>query len=349
MKYALYRIYGKKSPSSNKNLLADMLNEIAEAIGFNMLYLREDYSEAKGYLIDEEDIPLLNEMVEIAKSSAGKRIRCKDFSVDYAETLEYFMEAFVVLAAHNSVPVDMLKQIEFKMLAKTSFCTLKNDLRILDETLFEECEHYYFAPNDYFPNEDDELSDTDKYIFLMFLLANTDEEIKNIRGVYWCFHELREGSNQDAFIKQMHSMTDDEKRIMVEKTFHYVEFENRLQDDEEYQDTIIEFARIASGKGKLQDKKKELPLAKKLCEIMDKTADGFLTPDEYAYGVPKRKKAWSDEEDIQEQFSESHNMLEEAVKYYNSLRWFRKNTPFTEEDERMIEYFYRLRFDEHMF
>ena len=121
MKYALYRIYGKKSPSSNKNLLADMLNEIAEAIGFNMLYLREDYSEAKGYLIDEEDIPLLNEMVEIAKSSAGKRIRCKDFSVDYAETLEYFMEAFVVLAAHNSVPVDMLKQIELRCWQKRVF------------------------------------------------------------------------------------------------------------------------------------------------------------------------------------------------------------------------------------
>ena len=52
MNYANYKVYGKKSQSSNKNLLSDLLNEIAEAIGFNMLYLREDFSEAKGYLID---------------------------------------------------------------------------------------------------------------------------------------------------------------------------------------------------------------------------------------------------------------------------------------------------------
>ena len=71
-----------------------MLNEIADAIGFNMLYLREDYSDAKGYLIDEEDIPLLKEMVEMAKSSSGKRIRCKDYSVNMQKLLIFSLMHF---------------------------------------------------------------------------------------------------------------------------------------------------------------------------------------------------------------------------------------------------------------
>ena len=75
MKYANSKIYGKVSDESHKNLLADMLNELADVLGFNMLLLREDYSDAKGYMIDEEDIALLAEMVDRAKSSEGKRIR----------------------------------------------------------------------------------------------------------------------------------------------------------------------------------------------------------------------------------------------------------------------------------
>lgn len=53
MKYANSRINGKASEDSHKNLLADMLNELADVLGFNMLLLREDYSEAKGYVPDK--------------------------------------------------------------------------------------------------------------------------------------------------------------------------------------------------------------------------------------------------------------------------------------------------------
>ncbi len=349
MKYANSVIYGKQSDSSHKNLLADMLNEIADAVGFNMLYLREDYSEAKGYMFDEENIPLLNEMVEKAKSSAGKRIRCKDYSVEYAETIDFFIDAFLVLAVKNGVPTEMLEKMEFQMNAKTGFSGMKHDLKILDETLYLEAERYFFAPNDLFPDVDDELEDTDRYVFLQFLLANTDEDIKLIRGVYWCFHELRESSNRDEYLKQIHGMTDEERHQMIERASHHVEFESRLREDEEYEDTLVEFAKIVSGQGKLQDKKKELPLAKKLCKIMDKHADGFLTTEEYAFGEPKFTKSRPVDESIKQRFVESHSMLERAVEYYCSLRAYRKTHPLTRDDENMIEYFYRQRFGENMF
>lgn len=349
MNYANYKIYCKKSQSSNKNLLADMLNEIAEAVGFSMLYLREDFSDAKGYLIDEEDIPLLKDMAEIAKSSSGKRIRCKDYSVEYAETIDFFIDSFLLLAAHNGVPTEMLEKMEFQMNAKTGFSGMKHDLKLLDETLYMESERYFFAPNDFFPDEDDELTDTDRFVFLQFLLAHTDEDIKLIRGIYWSFHELRESSNRDEYLKQIHAMTDEERHQMMERVSHHLEFESRLREDEEYEDTIVEFAKIVSGQGKLKDKKKELPLAKKLCKIMDRNADGFLTTEEYAFGEPKFAKSRPVDESIGQRFTESHSMLRKAVEFYYSLRAYRKTHPLTSEDENMIEYFYRQRFGENMF
>ncbi len=349
MNYANYKIYGKKSQSSNKNLLADMLNEIAEAVGFSMLYLREDFSDAKGYLIEEEDIPLLKDMAEIAKSSSGKRIRCKDYSVEYAETIDFFIDAFLLLAAHNGVPTEMLEKMAFQMNAKTGFSGMKHDLKLLDETLYMESERNFFAPNDFFPDEDDELTDTDRFVFLQFLLAHTDEDIKLIRGIYWSFHELRESSNRDEYLKQIHAMTDEERHQMMERVSHHLEFERRLREDEEYEDTIVEFAKIVSGQGKLKDKKKELPLAKKLCKIMDRNADGFLTTEEYAFGEPKFAKSRPVDESIGQRFTESHSMLRKAVEFYYSLRAYRKTHPLTSEDENMIEYFYRQRFGEDMF
>lgn len=349
MTFAYFKIYGKRSLSSNKNLLSDMLNEIADAIGFNMLYLREDYSDAKGYLIDEEDIPLLKEMVEMAKSSSGKRIRCKDYSVEYAETIDFFIDAFLILAAHNGVPAEMLEKMEFQMNAKTGFSGMKHDLKILDETLYLELERYFFAPNDFLPDEDDELTDADRCVFLQFLLANTNEDIKLIRGVYWCFHEVIESSNRDEYLKQIHAMTDEERHQMMERASHHLEFESRLREDEEYEDTLVEFAKIVSGQGRLQDKKKELPLAKKLCKIMDRNADGILTTDEYAFGEPKFSKARPVDENIKQRFMESRDMFEKAIRYYTSYQNYRKNVFHTPDNEMLLEYLYKQRFGEDMF
>lgn len=97
MNYVNFKINGKKSELSNKNLLADTLNEIAKALNFNMLLLREDFSNAKGYLFDEDDLDLLTEMALQAKSSAGKRVRCNDFSIIHSAVIDFFINAFLTL------------------------------------------------------------------------------------------------------------------------------------------------------------------------------------------------------------------------------------------------------------
>ena len=145
MKYANSKIYGKVSDESHKNLLADMLNELADVLGFNMLLLREDYSDAKGYMIDEEDIALLAEMVDRAKSSEGKRIRCKDFSQEYADTVDFFITSFLKLAKHNSVSDNTLFEAEYTMHTHTDYVVLKRNIKMNTDKFDEDLEERFFA------------------------------------------------------------------------------------------------------------------------------------------------------------------------------------------------------------
>lgn len=349
MKYANSQIYGKVSEDSHKNLLADMLNELADVLGFNMLLLREDYSEAKGYMIDEEDISLLAEMVEKAKSSEGKRIRCKDFAKEYAEVIAFFINSFLDLARHNGVSENDLLEMEYTMHAKTDFVVMKHNIMMHTDKFDKDLEDRFFAPTDYLPNEDDELTKSDKFMFLVYMGLYSHYDVKSMRGIYWCFVEQRQSRNHDKLIQQLHEMSDDEKMKMVESVMHQYEFENKLDEDDEYIDTIKEFIRIESGQGKLQDKKKVIPLAKKLCEIMDRNADDFMTAEEYAKGEPDFKKSRPTQENIREALTESREVLSEAINFYDSFRAYRNSHPCTDDDERIIEIFYRQRFDENMF
>ena len=349
MNYANYKVYGKKSQSSNKNLLSDLLNEIAEAINFNMLYLREDFSEAKGYLIDEEDIELLTEMAEKAKSSGGKRIRCKDFSLAYADTVSFFIDAFLTLAKHNGITGDELFKIKYRMLSKTEFVTMINEINTKTEVFSEDLKRHYFLPTDFEPDEDDQMTSSDKYVFLNMLQENIGADKKAVRGIYITFKEDRQNKENQKMVDFLHSMNPDDKLEYLEKVKHQALFEHKLQQDEEYAETLSEFARIECGGGKLQERKQIIPLAKKLANIMDRNADGYMSTEEYAYGEPDFKKLRPVDDTIMEDLDESRNLLDKSIQFYASMRAYRKNHPFTEDDETMLEYFYRMRFDENMF
>lgn len=349
MNYANYKVYGKKSQSSNKNLLSDLLNEIAEAIGFNMLFLREDFSEAKGYLIDEEDIELLAEMAEKAKSSGGKRIRCKDFSLAYADTISFFMKAFLTLAKHNGIIGDELFKVKYRMLSKTDFVTMVKEINMKTEAFSEDLDWHYFLPTDLVPEEDDQMTKSDKYVFLNFLKDHIGTDKKVVRGIYMTFKEDRQAKENQKMVDFLHSMQSDEKHEYLEKIKHQALFEHKLQQDKEYAETLSEFARIECGGGKLQERKQIIPLAKKLVNIMDRNADGYMSTEEYAYGEPDFKKPRPVDDTIMQDLDESRNLLDKSIEFYASMRAYRKNHPVTEDDETMLEYFYRMRFDENMF
>lgn len=350
MNYANYKIYGEKSRQSNKNLLSDLLNEVAEAVGFDMCLLREDYSSAKGYQFEEEDIECLREMADVAKSSEGKRIRCKDFRLENADTVEFFSNAFLRLARNNGVPDDALFEAEYQMLSKTDFVVMHRNIRMATDEFNSDLERQFFAPTDYLPDVEDGLTKSDRCIFLLYIQQSLELDAKTMRGIYWCFVEERQGKNNKDMLDYLHSMPKEEKEERLEKIMHQALFESKLQKDDEYVETLQEYARIVGGGGKLQDKKRVIPLAKKLCEVMDRNADGYMPLEEYAYGEPDFSKVpkWH-EENIRGNLSESRELMCNALKMYYSLMSYREKNPVTEEDERMIEIMYKSRFGESMF
>ena len=186
MNFANYKVYGKKSPHSNKNQLSDMLNELADVLGFDILLLREDFSEAKGYLIEESDIDLLADMVDIAKSSAGRRIRCKDFSMEYADEIEFLQWAFSTLAEHNDVPRDILFGQEFQMLVRTKFAVMRSSIYLQMEKFHKNLEHNFLALLEYLSEEEDTLTDTDKFVFFKFLDEYIERRGYKAKSHYLC-------------------------------------------------------------------------------------------------------------------------------------------------------------------
>ncbi len=349
MNYACYKIYGEKSKQSNKNLLSDLLNEVASAIGFDMRYLRENKSEAQGYSFQEEDIDLLEKMAEAAKSPEGKRIRCKDFSERNVDTLVFFFEAFTTLAEHNGMTEEEYVSQGFKIFDKTNFAGLKKELGEMSEELKYDLEHFYFAPNDYLENEDDELTRGDKYMFLLYAHQGLKfVERKQLRAVYFLLKENRLALNNKAMMESLHSMSDEDKNAFVDKVRHLANYDIELHEDEEYAEVLREMVHIESGNGKLQDRKKLKGLALQLSDIMDRHADGHLTKEEYTYGEPDFKKKKLEIEDIKAELDESTELLKDAIQFYYGIKAYRENNPVTPDDERIIEILYRERFGEDM-
>ena len=350
MNFANYKVYGKKSPHSNKNQLSDMLNELADVLGFDILLLREDFSEAKGYLIEESDIDLLANMVDIAKSSAGKRIRCKDFSMEYADEIEFLQYAFTTLAEHNDVPTDILFEQEFQMLVRTKFAVMRNSIYMQMDKFHKNVEHNVLALLDYLSEEEDILTDTDRFVFFQFLDEYVMESIQMVRGIYLWFKEGRIQENNRNMASVLDSMSSIEKENYLQMAKRVALFVQRLYEDEEYSVVIAEFFRIEGGDGKLKDKKKVPLLVKRMSEIMDRNADGLLLPEEYAYGEPSVRTKRKQCIDLERELAESKELLEEAIHNYIELRKYRKQNPFMDGREKhFIEQEYKEIFGEEMF
>lgn len=235
------------------------------------------------------------------------------------------------------------------MMERTNFVTIVNSIQVLTNRFDEDLKKHFFFPNDFHPNDDDELTPADMFTFLMFILENMDLDLKNIRGIYIVFVEKRQSKCNKSMIDFLHSMDTNQKTEYLEKAKQKVLFELKLQEDEDYSKALSEFVRIECGGGKLQERKQIIPLLKKLCEIMDRNAEGFIGTEEYTFGEPDFKKPRPANDNIISDLAESQSLLNDSIQFYNSLKVYREKQPLTPDDETMLEYFYEQRFDETMF
>ncbi len=79
---------------SNKNLTSDNLKDIAEAVGFDVRYLCEEFNTAIGYLFEESDVSIINEMIDLSKTKEGRKARCKVYDKETCDVIARWIEIF---------------------------------------------------------------------------------------------------------------------------------------------------------------------------------------------------------------------------------------------------------------
>lgn len=342
----------RNNTKSNKNLTADSINEIADIVGFDTKYMCENFNTAIGYSIDESDTDLIKEMIALARTKEGRSARCKKYDMETCDVIQKWFNSFLTLAEHNGASINEIKSQTVKMHKKTDYVILKKRMYEVHPYIEAVAERCFFAPTNYFVDQEDLLTEYDKIVFLEYITLRKDLTQQQICGIYWCFVAAREGQERQECLDQLHQMNESEKRILVESAFRRAEFDRALSEDDEYVNIVKAIAKIEGGEGKLQDKKKVKPLMKQLLNVMDQKAENILQEGDF------KKTSLVDDVKYQaeveasvsaEQFDKSVDLLLKARDMYDSLVYKRIIEPLDDDNITIIELEYLSRFGEDMF
>lgn len=334
---------------SNKNMTADLLNEIASVVGFDMKYLCENNNVAIGYAFEETDKSLIKKMLQLSKTKEGRSARCKKYDMSTVKVINKWFDIFCILAKHNGITCDEMKLQKIKMHKQTDYIILKKKLYEVHPDIESIAERCFFAPTNFFVEQVDLLNEYDKILFLEFVTAQAKLTVKQICGIYWCFTKTRKGISNQQSIDKLHKMTTDEKKIMIESAYRKACFKKTLGENQEYVATIEELAQIEGGEGKLQDKKRVKPLIKKMVAIMDKEAESILQESDYCTFNTTGENFDKKVVDVEKCFEESREVFRAAIDWYNELWCMRTFEPVDENNRTIIEMEYMFRFCNEMF
>lgn len=91
------RTYYEKSKqkiATNKNQAADLLHEVAAAMGIDLSLMKEGQVSNQRYIIQESDLDHICKILDQAKKIDGKRLRCRDYRGVGVECIDFFIEGF---------------------------------------------------------------------------------------------------------------------------------------------------------------------------------------------------------------------------------------------------------------
>ena len=198
------KIYGydRQTGDTGKNLVADMLKEMANALGFNITLLKEDCNPNKAFRFQEEDVEIIRGIMTLSKSKAGKRLRCRDYKGAGISCVIEATNAFKLLALHAGISKTQMNLELRKMQEFTNQFVLRELIHSKTNAYDIDLAEYFFAPNSYC-QDDDNMDEVDKQVFLEFLLQNITEKPSDIRGIYWFFKQEKERVEHILFMEEV--------------------------------------------------------------------------------------------------------------------------------------------------
>ena len=280
------KIYGSRYRGrSNKNLYADLLQEVSSAMGFDLTLLKENRVKAGKYILFEEDLELHREIWEKAKSAEGKRLRCRDYVGAGGLLVDWFMNSLLYLAEKAGAAPELLQAAYLKMMTYTKNIVLRDCIRELTDEFEDDIEHRFFITEGDLEGQhcldDDYISPEGETAFLQFLIANIDEAMEDIRGTYWFFKmnfEEKEKHRLFDEIGEFKKKDAAEKEQFKEDMMARLSFDKAVNEDEELGALLREAVEIEEGKGRLQDNKRKKGLAQEIADRLDAHARQYLNP-----------------------------------------------------------------------
>lgn len=329
----------------SRNMVVDMLSEVATALDFDMTLLKSNMNKDKTYNFADADYDAFVHFMDAAKSKEGKRLRCKDYVGATGSFIEKMQDFFMMLAEHNGVDQEILDEQWLKMQVATDCEILRSYLREITTDFEEDIEKFYFRDN-YNTNDifcDDHIDGVRKYVFLSYMIGNVDAPIEEIRGVYWFYKMHYEQITFDElklageYIRSLSPIQKKQYKEHIRESLHY---ECLIEKDDQLGEMINKWNTIEEGGGKLQDMKKQKGNLIKILERQDDYAKKIFAKITDELPAMQGKAAIS----LKNQYMKADKNLLNSMKEYRQYLQERKQCPMTEQNERLFEIEFRQRF-----
>lgn len=313
---------------SNKNQAADYFAELADALGFSLDLLKEGHNHNGKYCFHDEDVDTVFAILDWAKSSEGKRLRCRDYRGAGWEFMERLVQALLKLMRINGATFMAIWEQEYRIAATTDFTIQIEKLKELKPELASDFEDKFFMCDNPI-HEKDGFSLADQYTFLNFVLEHLDFDAKDIRGVYWFWKLDNESRSMDSTIsmaKQLRRLSHSEFEAYKQHLIERVHLEEAMDSDTSLQTTLDQWYPIQTGERKLKDNRDRKPLVRKAIDRIDQLASEYLKT--------TSPMVCDNGEDISfaEAMFEGEEHLLLACDHYSEWKQFRREHPIDAEN-----------------
>lgn len=355
MEFVNRKYYEKSNQkvATNKNQAADLLHEVADAMGADLSLMKEGQVSNQRYIIHESDLGHICKMLDRAKEPDGKRLRCRDYRGAGAECIDFFIEAFCHLFMVAGCTKGRCNLERIAMQIKTEFVSMIASIENTSPQFIEDIDKRFFAPNEEYPVEEDYLKNADKFIFLHYMEQYPYIKQEELRAIYWCFrNEAEKRDMHDLMVEVRKFQKLDESGVseFKENLLRRVRFDKALEKDSAYQDALDEWYRVESGQGKLQDNKRMKTLVEKVCSEMDRIAAQHLVPAKS--GATGAENTQKEADKLYRSVKEAEYLLQRAIIFFISLANKRLEKPIStlpKGQETSLEWMFQERFGVPMF
>lgn len=331
---------------SNKNQAADYFAELADSLGFSLDLLKEGHNHNGKYCFQDKDVNTVFAILDWAKSSEGKRLRCRDYRGAGWEFIERLVQSLLKLMRSNGATSMTIWEQEYRMAITTDFAIQAEKIKGLKPELSEDLDGKFFVTESVI-HEEDGFTSADRFTFLSFILEHLDFDAKNIRGVYWFWKSDNESRSAKETIREARKFRDktpEEIEEFKQYLMGQLHFDQAVEADKELQETLQKWRDIETGGGKLKDNKLRKPLAHQVLDKLDQHAKEHLTSVSIDTST-QGGESDSEEASFAELMFDGEKHLSLACNHYSALKQYRREHPLTsEDDKRLIEIMFENRF-----